>query len=1149
MPSEPVSPPGTTWTPVCLIPETPYPIPRIVSSATGPADLRLVNFSTVWKVHSLLNLTSRHGDSHFEHFGTGIHDISDVSADIERFRASLTFLPRPHPLRPCVLAGLGHGLYYRYLISRKTDDLDTLILILTEALLLPSPPGVPSHFFHTTKLFYKLACCLAFRFGLARNPVDLEYAINYYRYLLILPPRAVVEINRLEVLDNLVRLVALRKQTETMPSPDPDHAEEIIDFFQRSVSVDPLSQHLRSISQNMGHILLARFIQSDQPEECEHVLSLFSDIEKLCPSERFPEFCVLFGVAFSERFQQTSLNDHYRQADVRLNKALALLPPEHPLRLSARIGLATVLRHRFAHDKQLKFLEEAIDHSRAALSTCPPGDPMRPVCLALLARSLRWRHAFFGNAEFMREADSCIEEALRQNMPELVRVVVAKEIDEANTFKGGFQTAIPLKAVMKEIEHQQDRLAMMSSDPSDHLDVLRSLADAWGAKFHHTRELADLEEAINYHCVALAASPPDHYVRRMSLFSLGKAFQKRFMLDDDVFSLDESIKYCREALELCPHGQLSRFEPLHTLAISLALRSGALNQMADFDESMELFHSAFDEEYVHPHARYEIASHWAACARMCLHPSTALAYEKAMSLMQSSLTLGPTLEMQHRLLKGTWGNLAAVPLDCASYHIEIGSLAKTMLDIDVGSLSLEKAVENLERGRALLWSEMRGLRTPIDQLRASDDTTLVERYVAISRELEGITTSAEAPETDHVPQDDHQHSDSFGRMMKRVRMLEHERSEVIDKIRSLPGFEGFLKVVPFETLQTAAACGPVIIINHCRFRCDILIILHNAAPVLIPTAKEFYTRTAQLKQKLLDTRAKYKLESRQYQRSLRFVLSELYELVGRPVLEKLHELEIPEQSRVWWCPTSVLCSLPLHAAGPIESEDGAKRYFSDVYVSSYTPSLSALIESRKGITLSTEPASLLIVGDLFLPGARGEIEVIHKLVRSATTLIGAKTTRAIVMKHLPNHRMVHFACHGSLESERPFDTAFLLRGEDRLSLLDIVRSRLSNAEFAFLSACHAAEWTDTDTPDEALHLTAAMQYCGFRSAVGTLWAMADTDGRDLSEHFYKRIFAEEERGVSIGERSARALRDSVQKLRSKKEMTLERWVNFVHYGA
>jgi hypothetical protein len=163
------------------------------------------------------------------------------------------------------------------------------------------------------------------------------------------------------------------------------------------------------------------------------------------------------------------------------------------------------------------------------------------------------------------------------------------------------------------------------------------------------------------------------------------------------------------------------------------------------------------------------------------------------------------------------------------------------------------------------------------------------------------------------------------------------------------------------------------------------------------------------------------------------------------------------------------------------------------------------------------------------------------------------------MEHLPEHRMVHFACHGTLNPERPFDTAFLFRGGERLTLLDIVRARLaSRADFAFLSVCHAAEWTDAHAPEEALHLTAAMQYCGFRSVVGTLWAMADTDGRELSERFYGRVFvavAEGElgrghrRGVGVGDRTARALRDAVQRLRGKRGMTLERWVNFVHYGA
>lgn len=55
--------------------------------------------------------------------------------------------------------------------------------------------------------------------------------------------------------------------------------------------------------------------------------------------------------------------------------------------------------------------------------------------------------------------------------------------------------------------------------------------------------------------------------------------------------------------------------------------------------------------------------------------------------------------------------------------------------------------------------------------------------------------------------------------------------------------------------------------------------------------------------------------SGEYEDALSSVLECLYDLVGRPVAQRLHELNIPEQSRVWLCPTTVSCSLPLYAIG------------------------------------------------------------------------------------------------------------------------------------------------------------------------------------------------------------------------------------------
>jgi CHAT domain-containing protein len=152
---------------------------------------------------------------------------------------------------------------------------------------------------------------------------------------------------------------------------------------------------------------------------------------------------------------------------------------------------------------------------------------------------------------------------------------------------------------------------------------------------------------------------------------------------------------------------------------------------------------------------------------------------------------------------------------------------------------------------------------------------------------------------------------------------------------------------------------------------------------------------------------------------------------------------------------------------------------------------------------------------------------------------------------LPHHRFVHFACHGTLEVGKPFEAGFELYGDERLTLLEIVRSHLPTAEFAFLSACHTAEVTEGSIMDEGCTSQLRVQYCGFRSVVGTMWAMVDEDGRDLAEQFYKALFSTSrgEQGIPYHERSAKALRFAVKKLRRKRWITLERWVNFVHYGA
>jgi CHAT domain-containing protein len=262
-------------------------------------------------------------------------------------------------------------------------------------------------------------------------------------------------------------------------------------------------------------------------------------------------------------------------------------------------------------------------------------------------------------------------------------------------------------------------------------------------------------------------------------------------------------------------------------------------------------------------------------------------------------------------------------------------------------------------------------------------------------------------------------------------------------------------------------------------------------------------------------------------------------------------LNVPEQSRVWWCPTSVFCSLPLHAMGPVHSDVDPPQYFLDLYIPSYIPSLSALIESRKpGSQTICKPSILLVAHpDENMLAAPKEMRAVQAVDTQVTTLFLRKATRTAVLSRLRDHQFAHIVSHGILEPGKPFGSSFKLHKGKCLRLLDIIRSQLPDAEFAFLSACHTAELTEESIADEVLHLAAAMQFCGFRSIIGTMWAMADIDGPDLAKHFYESVFSDEAQGGRYCERTAGALRDAVLNLRRKGGITLERWVNFVHYGA
>ena len=953
----------------------------------------------------------------------------------------------------------------------------------------------------TVQGLFHLATRLMNRMQRFKEPSDVQPCIGYFRYLESQPLEA------FGVLSDQVKihlLVALGSQVELGIGDATRNMDEVMarcrDFLASNIPHPQLKVAMRVLAD--ANCVYARYSLASKYLEVS--IDLLREANRRLGSHD-PEVALQLALHLSRRFRETYSIDEYEESMALFDKVIT---SEHnrdcpgPLATAALYFSAILAVDRSDVYENPEYLEEAIYCHRRFLRIPSTDDFQRSATAWVLAKLIRKRSRHFGiTGEGLLEAPPPVPEVT--SFPHLIASLRAR----SSTDEIGWW-AVP-------------------EERGKHIQALESVCN--------TTDIAEIAEAIEYCQLLLALSPPSNRLTYFPALALGKVLFHACRCTHDMEYLNESIASFRNILGM-PYTEWAHFEVIVHLYTSLSVRWMVFGDKNDFDEMMQLCSVASKDTYAHIPNQLGFSYHWAEDARTNGHHTTSTAYETALSLMEDTLLFAPTLETQHLHLVSRRHIYEELPKNMASYEVSRGRLPH--------------AIQALERGRALIWSEMRGFRTSIHRLVFAPQ--LAEEFTVVNRELEMLTTSV-SPDIDDNRHEDGEGMDKFGRLVVRHRELSSKRKELVSKIQTLPGLEGFLKKPSFDSLRSAAVGGPVIIVNHCKWRCDILIILHHTHPSLITTPDDFYGRAIELRDRLVRTRNNNPLESEQYQRALRFVLKGLHELVGQPVIRELQRLKIPKQSRIWWCPTSVFCSLPLHAMGPVSSDDGVSRYFSDLYIPSYTPTLSALVESRRPSKSGFEKPSVLLVAnpDDTLKDALPEIWSVQRLntVTRVTTLLGKRAKTSVVLGRLQDHQFCHFICHGTLVPEKPFDASFGLYGRDRLTLLDIVRSRLPTAEFAFLSACHTAELTEGSIADEGLHLTAAVQYCGFRSVVGTMWAMADQDGGDLATHFYNLMFSSDEPGVPYHERSARALRDAVRAIRKEKRLPLEQWVNFVHYGA
>ncbi|KAM0246127.1 hypothetical protein ACHAP5_004909 [Fusarium lateritium] len=317
-------------------------------------------------------------------------------------------------------------------------------------------------------------------------------------------------------------------------------------------------------------------------------------------------------------------------------------------------------------------------------------------------------------------------------------------------------------------------------------------------------------------------------------------------------------------------------------------------------------------------------------------------------------------------------------------------------------------------------------------------------------------------------------------------------SAVLTEIRSKPGFKWFLRPEDEKLMKSAAALGPVIVVND------------QTGVVLLPSL----------------SKCDIDLKHRSLGRGSLRVLEWLWDTVAEPILDALGFTKPPLEGnlkRVWWVLTDSLSTFPIHAAGRHNKRNGET--VMDRVMSSYATSVAAIVQSCR--TRETDHVSAtneaLLVSASQTPGyselmfANKEVRMLRDVCQNMSLQpVEPVPQRDVVLSHLRKCKVFHFAGHGHTDTTDPAKSQLFLEDWQThpLTIRSLLELNLQKEGpfLAYLSACGTGQIKSQKLFDEGIHLISACQLAGFRHVIGTLWEVNDESCVDMAAIIYDEIY-------------------------------------------
>ncbi|KAJ7088689.1 CHAT domain-containing protein [Mycena epipterygia] len=1126
------------------------------------------------------------------------HKTKNLDNAVKILECAESMLSLGHHRRELVLLNLRMCLFSRAVFKHDVAELDSAIKLFKES--LPTFDVLPGHLGHCMSI-YNLALAMRIRFQQTQNKKDLYEAMELDRAaarISTAPPSFwVAYLNNLATaiindilkssefqtpnLVNVNRTIEVcREALKRSPTPHSRHSQALRNLatalavrlkFEYPGDLKDSNEEMKLSMEHMETWAKHNLTSGDQQGDVQKIDEAIESLEKVAK----------FHAATEQRFQDNSTctsSHHHDLAEAyftRFNWRGDMKDLDDSLKYYREAFLMCAQTHSKTYSTD-SVNQKMMDNLRQSAMENPGRStfisladmwkefPPHADCIRLPSSLV---NAYYTRFEQLGDPSDILDAFVLSEM--VLNLYPASHSDRGmclanvgnallcrNLLRGN------LSDINTAIEFHKQALQTLSASHPCYRLLLHGLASSLSSHFEQHQHSKDLDDAIILHrqVLDLSVIPLECAT---SLDKLAMALDKRFQHTNNPVDVDEALSLCRRALSLCIAPHRNRAVYLTNFSTLLHHAFSKYN-----NETLDDTVSALKEASTYPsssaHSRLRVTYQWIDIATTHNHSSLLEAHGTIIKILKQIAAFYLDLESRRQSL---------TPPKIASLATESALCAINQQQFDV-------AVEFLEASRSIFWAQLLALRVPLDGL-TEVSPELAAKLMKLSTELEekSFRSRGGAFSMDEVGTKAYREEG----MGPPARSLEQQWNDTVASIQALPNFENFLAPLNMDSLRKAAVSGPVVILlaAHTAVSCSALIVKDSGCVQHVQLSRlnaeelqmqadfsrnisknitELRGSPDQMGSEIRPTMSRKGTQNTE--ENLRKQLEDLWTTIVRPVFDALNLVKNKENPpRLWWCPTGPFAFSPIHAAGIYRP--GETDCVSDYVISSYTPTLAALLNPPKDTTESFHMTAVIVPNAPNcrpLPGTSEELTKIKDRVPRTEHLTAIESSAGVgVVQSLNRSSVIHFACHGVQDSRTPLNSGFILWNGRHLTVSQIIRgAEKANQEtqqknttksLAFLSACETAKG-DQQTPDEAMHLAATLLFAGFRGVVATMWQMNDNDGPEVADTFYEHLFRDCDKasGHPDPTKAAEALHFAVAKLREEPGITFMRWVPFVHYG-